>query len=279
MTKDIIEKIGNSLIQHGKLNDRVYIMKLSEYDVVDVVSKAHDLVEENGYTKIFVKASNDSYDYFLSLGFEIEAEIPEFFNGQKDCIFLAKYFDANRAKIVNLDELEKVLNISLNKSQQLSLKQLSDKYIINDLKEENAVEMTNVYKKVFKSYPFPIFDDKYLVQTMQENIKYAGIWHDDKLVGIASAETSQKDKNSEMTDFAVLPEYRGEGFALHLLKYLEEKLKKENYKTLYTIARAKSVGMNATFRKSGYYFSGTLKNNTQISGEIESMNVWYKSLS
>jgi hypothetical protein len=36
--------------------------------------------------------------------------------------------------------------------------------------------------------------------------------------------------------------------------------------------------MNATFAKAGYSFGGTLINNTNISGDIESMNVWYKNL-
>lgn len=31
-----------------------------------------------------------------------------------------------------------------------------------------------------------------------------------------------------------------------------------------------------TFARNGYTFSGTLLNNTDISGSIESMNVWYK---
>jgi hypothetical protein len=47
-------------------------------------------------------------------------------------------------------------------------------------------------------------------------------------------------------------------------------------KTLYTIARSHSAGMNITFAKKGYLFGGTLINNTDISGKIESMNVWYK---
>ena len=36
--------------------------------------------------------------------------------------------------------------------------------------------------------------------------------------------------------------------------------------------------MNITFAKHGYSFAGTLTNNTQISGQLESMNVWYKAL-
>jgi hypothetical protein len=36
--------------------------------------------------------------------------------------------------------------------------------------------------------------------------------------------------------------------------------------------------MNITFAKSSYTYSGTLTHNTQISGKLESMNVWYKDL-
>jgi hypothetical protein len=48
--------------------------------------------------------------------------------------------------------------------------------------------------------------------------------------------------------------------------------------TAYTIARAESAGMNETFAKNGYKYCGTLVNNTNISGQIESMNVWVKKL-
>ena len=46
----------------------------------------------------------------------------------------------------------------------------------------------------------------------------------------------------------------------------------------YTIARAISPGMNITFARLGYHYGGRLVNNTQISGGLESMNIWYKSL-
>lgn len=39
-----------------------------------------------------------------------------------------------------------------------------------------------------------------------------------------------------------------------------------------------SAGMNITFSKTGYRYGGRLKNNTNISGNIESMNAWYKHL-
>ncbi|MEZ4485255.1 MAG: hypothetical protein R2864_11955 [Syntrophotaleaceae bacterium] len=36
--------------------------------------------------------------------------------------------------------------------------------------------------------------------------------------------------------------------------------------------------MNITFAKHGYSYGGTLTNNTQISGDLESMVVWYKRI-
>jgi putative beta-lysine N-acetyltransferase len=84
--------------------------------------------------------------------------------------------------------------------------------------------------------------------------------------------------NVEMTDFAVLPEYRGRNIAVHLLMLMEEEMRRREYITAYTIARSLSYGMNATFAKLQYTYTGTLINNTNISGQLESMNVWFKPL-
>ena len=44
-------------------------------------------------------------------------------------------------------------------------------------------------------------------------------------------------------------------------------------KTVYTIARAVSYGMNITFAKQGYVYGGAPFQNTHISGSIENMNI------
>jgi putative beta-lysine N-acetyltransferase len=82
-----------------------------------------------------------------------------------------------------------------------------------------------------------------------------------------------------MTDFATLPEFRGHGLALHLLQLMEEVVQSRGIRSLYTIARSYSFGMNITFARNGYSFGGTLTNNTDIFGELESMNVWHKCMS
>jgi putative beta-lysine N-acetyltransferase len=84
--------------------------------------------------------------------------------------------------------------------------------------------------------------------------------------------------NVEMTDFAVLPKYRGKSLSLFLLNQMDAHMREQGINTAYTIARANSFGMNSTFSKCGYSFAGRLVKNTQIGGEIEDMNVWYKQL-
>jgi beta-lysine N6-acetyltransferase len=138
--------------------------------------------------------------------------------------------------------------------------------------------MAELYRQVFASYPFPIHDDGYLQDTMRENVRYFGIWDNDSLVALASAELDPRGENAEMTDFATRPDYRGRGLASHLLVEAEKAAAQQGIKTAYTIARAYSAGMNITFARNSYSFSGTLTHNTQISGTLESMNVWYKPL-
>ncbi len=139
--------------------------------------------------------------------------------------------------------------------------------------------MAELYREVFASYPFPIHNPEYLIETMASHFFYYGLWDQDKLVALASAETDLRGQNAEMTDFATLPAYRSKGLASYLLAQLEDASAERGIRTAYTIARAYSYGMNITFSKQGYTYSGTLTHNTQISGELESMNVWYKALS
>ena len=113
----------------------------------------------------------------------------------------------------------------------------------------------------------------------QENIAYYCVRNDNRIVALASAEMDHEGLNVEMTDFATLPDYAGNGYALFLLHRMEQDMRQRGYLTSYTIARSESIGMNITFAKLSYTCAGTLVNNTNISGQIESMNVWYKHLS
>jgi putative beta-lysine N-acetyltransferase len=186
---------------------------------------------------------------------------------------MAKFFSDKRKFLPNdqLNIFQNILNKKINipENKTINIKQMTEKDLDN---------MVDLYKLVFPTYPFPITDKNYLKKTMDDNIYYYGIYDNEKLIALSSSETNKKHLNVEMTDFAVLPEYRGKNLSYYLLKKMEKDMQKLGFKTFYTIARLKSPGMNLTFIKNGYKYSGTLVNNTNISGNIESMNIFYKNV-
>lgn len=276
---DIIEKIGQTTVHHGKNSNRVYVMSLHPEDLPEITKKLDELADKNGYSKIIAKIPLDFKEVFELSGYDSEAVIPNFFNGEKDVSFMCKYIDLNRKNDPFMNKCKEFLNIALQKESATNSTNLSEDFTLRETTEEDVSDMTKLYKIVFESYPFPIHDEKYILKTMKENLIYFGIWHGKNLVALSSIELAKKYSNAEMTDFAVHPEYRGYGFALYMLKTMEEKLQDMGIKTAYTIARSMSAGMNITFAKNGYNYGGTLINNTDISGQIESMNVWYKAIS
>ncbi|AZV58535.1 putative beta-lysine N-acetyltransferase [Clostridium sp. AWRP] len=276
---DKTEIIGNSIINHGKYNNRIYLMKLDKNDYPKIVSILGKMAVDNGYTKIFAKIPYSLKDEFINNGYIIEANIHGFYNGIEDAIFISKYFSKERSTIKERNEIEKIINFSKAKDKintQIKLEQDYQFYICG---ENDIDQMCKVYKEVFKTYPFPIHDPKYVKETMDNNSIYFSIKVKDKIVSLASTEMDYSSKSVEMTDFATLPQYRGHGFSIFLLKKMEEKMRRKNFYAAFTIARALSYGMNVTFSKLNYNYGGTLINNTNISGELESMNIWYKILS
>ncbi|MFZ3384574.1 MAG: putative beta-lysine N-acetyltransferase [Candidatus Methanoperedens sp.] len=275
---DSVTTIGKSILQHGKHNDRIYLMKLSKEDFPSIINRLDKLAEVEGYSKIFAKVPEYAKNDFIKNGYLVEAAIPGFFNGQEGVYFLGKYFAGSRKVDSKIVEINKILNVARSKKNDridLSLPH-GFKYKICDI--SCVFQMAELYRKVFDTYPFPIFDPQYICKTMDENFIYSSIWKNDTIVALSSCEMDVKAQNVEMTDFATLPEHRGEGLASYLLYNMEYEMQKRNIKTAYTISRAFSYGINIIFAKMGYEYCGTLIKNTNISGNFESMNVWYKFL-
>ncbi len=276
--RDHIEKIAGSLIQHGPFNDRVYLMKLATDDFENLPSVIEDIAQENNYSKIFSKIPVSAKEYFLSRGHIEEAHIPGFFNGDEDASFMAKYLSPVRMQEPNSQENSSVLKAAISKFNVSKDVKLSDDEQFIVCSETDTSEMADLYRQVFPSYPFPISDVTYLLRTMSEDSVYFGIRRNGKLVAVSSCEMDIANSNVEMTDFATVPESRGKGYSYYLLDEMENNMREIGIKTAYTIARARSYGMNTVFSRHSYIYAGTLVNNTNISGGIESMNIWYKKL-
>lgn len=274
---DKIEKIGNSTIQHGKSNNRVFLLKYDPADNHKVLPELDRLAKEGGYSKIVTKIQTADLPGFILNGYKVEAYIPKFYNGKTDCVMASKFFDKKRGKSPEklLKTFSRLIDSVHGKRKVMAL----NGFKLKKLDEADAVPIAELLKRVFETYPFPVHNPEYILKTMRsQSAVYFGIWDNEKLIGVSTAETDFDNKNAEMTDFAVLPEYRGKNLASHLLEFMEREMKNEGIKTVYTIARLAEPGMNKTFLKAGYKYSGTLVNNTNIAGSIESMNIFYKHL-
>jgi putative beta-lysine N-acetyltransferase len=275
---DVIQSRGHSLYQHGRSNDRVYLMKLAPEDCPSLIDDLEALARRKGYGKIFAKAPAFSCKAFQDRGFVQEARVPAFYNGRDDAFFWGKFLDPARAIDPRLDTVNEVLAAANAKRDDQTETPLAPPFHWQLATDADADPMTRVYKTVFETYPFPIHDPEYLRKTMRKNIVYFLAFEESRLVAIASSEMDEPGGNVEMTDFATLPECRGHGIAAFLLRQMERAMRERGIQTAYTIARALSFGMNIAFAKSGYEFAGTLINNTNICGALESMNVWHKPL-
>lgn len=278
---DVIETVAGSSLHHGKDSDRVYIMKLDQDQLDASLERCFKLADLNDYGKIVAKVSKSLEVSFLEYGFEREAEIPGFYSGREDAVFMSLFRDKKRSKSDHIAEINRFIDIAKSKGEIKGadrLEPLDDRYAIRPCTAEDAPEMASLYREVFKSYPFPIFDSSYIEETMADNVSYYGIWDRNSLVSLASSEMDMENRNTEMTDFATREEYRGRSFPLRLLLEMEKDMSELGIKTAYTISRAMVPGINIVFGKAGYAYGGTLVNNTGIGGSIESMNIWYKSI-
>ena len=274
---DQVAILGSSTIQHGYNSDRVYLMELEDTDMPGLLDRVNALAVQKEYGKIFAKVPERWATIFGDDGFRTEALVPGFFRGQEEGHFMGKYLDPDRVDDSRQEEIDQILALSHNASTRPH-KAAASEYTFRRCTREDCRVMAAGYDAIFPSYPFPINDPTFLASTMADNVIYFGAWHGKELAALASAEQYRQAGHVEMTDFLTVLEHRGQGLAGHLLELMGQELGNQGLTVAYTIARALSAGMNITFAKAGYCHAGTLINNTQICGGIESMQVWYKQL-
>lgn len=276
---DKIEKLScGSVIQHGSYNDRIYLLEVSEKEIYSLPSKLIEKAIKNGYGKIFAKINEIQALPFLSEGFIVEARIPGMYPRERDALFLAYYLTKKRKNEDDRELYETNLRLALEKQGEKNKRLNRSEFRVRSCTINDIPAMIDIYKKVFPTYPFPIHEPDYLNMTMEKHVDYFCMESGSEILALSSAEKNDEHHFAEMTDFATLPEWRGNSFAIHLLDRMEASMKTQGIMMAFTIARAASPGMNITFSKAAYAYGGRLKNNTNISGQIESMNIWYKKL-
>lgn len=278
MSPDTTITMDGALLQHGHASDRVYLMKMTGNNASRIIRFMDQLAEHHGYSKLFAKIPGHLEGWFQGSGYTLEARVPGMYNGLQDGCFMARYPRAERAAPAQPERVAEVLATARRHAPALP-RALPAGWTIREMTEKETPGMAGLYADIFETYPFPIHDPAYLASTMKDHIRYFGVVDGtDTLQALASAEMDRAGGNAEMTDFATRPEARGRGLAGNLLFRMENAMRDSGMTTVYTIARAHAAGMNIVFVRGGYKYAGTLPNNTQIKGDLETMHVWYKPL-
>ena len=259
-------------------NRRLKVLDYQATDYRALAERLSWLAEANGYDKIFVKARRSDWQKFLCLGFMLEGILKYYYRGE-DAYVLSRFSSLERITSEYLIEESALIETLTRRPAAYTPAPLPDTYTIVRCDESHIPQLVTLYRRVFRTYPSPLTHPDYIQQTMRRSIIYRAVIDDrGQVISAASADVDEKHSNAELTDCATSARARGRGLMIHLLGRLEDDLRRQGIQTGYSLARARSQGMNRVFYRLGYEYSGRLINNCDIYGRFEDMNIWVKQL-
>jgi len=251
-------------------NKRIWVTRCCYEDISAIQEYLYTCAVELGLEKIIqpvFEQPDENYGLFKP-----EGRIKGYLQG-KDAVFLGGYTSPRRGLSPSIAVERKLLNEVREKKAKKIIYPIG--YAFSRASHEDAREMGEVFGKVFATYPSPVFDPEYLLKRMADGDIFWLAKNQGQIAAIASAEIDHSNSRAEMTDFATLPEYRGQSLASVLLDKITGECWNLGINCLFSLARATSFGMNSVFYQGGFSFGGTLLNNCHICGSYENMNIWY----
>lgn len=257
------------------VNNRLKIEDYTCENYDDFVAFLETTAQKHNLYKIIIVAKQKDWEALFVRDFLLEALHPSFFKGEPG-FHLAKFTNIERQES-NHRLIEKTLLKRVQESPHTS-RDLPSEYTIKTADLVSIPELSNLYTKVFSTYPSPMNDHTYLEKIMQKTSIFKIMLYQNKIISAASIDVDQRTSSAELTDCATIKGHCGKGLISHLVKSLEIEAKKLNLITLYSIARARSIGMNSVFSHNMYHYYGCLINNCHICGQLENMNIWSKRI-
>jgi hypothetical protein len=88
---DTIENFHGVRIHHGPQNNRIYLLQPKNAVPQEIAVKLLEKARQHSYSKILVKVPRKAGPAFIQQGFEVEAEVLNFYSGAEDALFLGYY--------------------------------------------------------------------------------------------------------------------------------------------------------------------------------------------
>lgn len=275
----------NRLIMESDIDSEPISGRIKIYSFPENISFSEVLASFTAYAaekrctnKILFYVTKNKTDIFKGYKCRKEGMIKGFFNGKKDAYIYSFFLKPPGNLKSSLLKQRKVMDIVKN-SKKENITKLSKGYVIRRAQEKDAPAMAELYKKIFASYPTPMDDYQYIAYMMNNaEIYYIVAEYKNEIVSASSADVLKRFECAEMTDCATLPEHRGKGLMLNQFDLLLKLMKDKNIKTVFSYSRALSVGMNIVNARYNFEYGGCLLRQSNIAGNMENMNIWYKVL-
>jgi putative beta-lysine N-acetyltransferase len=258
-------------------NRRIRVLSYEATNFEALVLRLRWLAEANGLDKIVCMATALDWLEFLRFGYVLEAVIKHFHRGE-DAFVVSKFRSQERLTSVSLMDEILLIERILAERPPWPQRPVPEGTTVRMASTGDIDVLVELYRSVFASYPSPLLHASYLRSVFDSDSLFAVAERKGQVIAAASAELHHHDRAAELTDCATRPDARGGGLMVHLLRRLEVELVARRYVCAYTMARARSFGMNRVFHRLGYAFMGRLVNNCDIYGAIEDMNIWVRRL-
>lgn len=271
------QKIDSVNIYLDRMNKRI---KIKEYDILSdhTLERIIEFATKHQAGKIICSCKIEDMEVLAAAGFIFEGKIDGFFKGE-NAFFMSCFIDSERKRGTGYEEKNELITKCLKVKGTYREEECGCPYYIRTAGENDIKQMVRLFSEVFETYPTPVFDEDYLLETIRNGkILYKVALHEGRIVGMASADMDRENLNAEITDCAVYPEFRGKGILANIIHLLEKDMKEMGFMTLYSLSRAVNPGVNFVLSKHDYKFKGRLVKNCNICGTFEDMNIWVKSL-
>jgi putative beta-lysine N-acetyltransferase len=244
--------------------------------IVEMATAAVELATAQGLDKIWGFVSLAEWVELSRLGFVREGTIDGYFPDSPG-IGVSKFLSDARARSKHTAEEDAIMLGALAQAGTAISLPPTD-YRLRPATRADCEAISTTLTAVFASYPTPIDSEEAIAETMDRGACYMVAEQGGYLVSVMSADIDREHLTAEMTDCATLTPHRGRGLMQAMLAGMEDELRRQGLRSLYTLARATSAGMNIAFARLGYHYRGRFINNCHIAGDWEDMNLWVKLL-
>ena len=262
-------------------NQRLRLISYEAQELFALMAHMEYIAQRNNFDKIIHVTTAEKLSLLMDQGFEIEAKV-ECFYDDKPAYFMAKFLHEKRRFSSLLSEEDALLSKIDLEDRLKKPPRRSPIYFVRPAEHSDVQALLELYQKIFKTYPSPLIHRDYLESILQKSSIFfvAQKKNSDskEIVAAASAELIPGSNAAEMTDCATLKMHRGNGLMVQILWLLERELIRRGRTCAFTMARARSFGMNLAFHRLNYAYQGRSINNCDIHGSFEDMNYWSKDL-